>query len=95
MWPVPPSFRTVIEFAQWLRLSRNDLFEPAMDEAKVIGSVVKAVSSDPECLIARMSGSGATVFGIFNSHAAAERAAVRIHAAKPAWWVAVTQSGAS
>ena len=42
-----------------------------------------------------MSGSGATVFGIFNSHAAAERAAARIHAAKPAWWVAVTRTGGS
>jgi 4-diphosphocytidyl-2-C-methyl-D-erythritol kinase len=95
MWPVPPGFRTVIEFAQWLRLSRNDLFEPAKEEAKVVGTVVKAVSSDPECLFARMSGSGATVFGIFNTNAAAERAAARIHAAKPAWWVAVTRSGGS
>jgi 4-diphosphocytidyl-2-C-methyl-D-erythritol kinase len=95
MWPVPPGFRTLIEFVQWLRLSRNDLFEPAKEEAKVVGTVVKAVSSDPECLIARMSGSGATVFGIFNSHAAAERAAARIHAAKPGWWVAVTRTGGS
>jgi 4-diphosphocytidyl-2-C-methyl-D-erythritol kinase len=95
MWPVPPRFRSLIEFAQWLRLSRNDLFPAAQAEAKIVGTVVKAVSSDPECLIARMSGSGATVFGIFNSHAAAERAAARIHAAKPAWWVAVTRSGGS
>ena len=95
MWPVPPRFKSLIEFAQWLRLSRNDLFDPAKAQAAIVGTVVKAVSSDPECIIARMSGSGATVFGIFNSHAAAERAAARIHAAKPGWWVAVTRSGGS
>jgi 4-diphosphocytidyl-2-C-methyl-D-erythritol kinase len=95
MWPVPPRFNSLIEFAQWLRLSRNDLFDPAKAQAAIVGTVVKAVSSDPECLIARMSGSGATVFGIFNSHAAAARAAARIHAAKPGWWVAVTRSSGS
>jgi 4-diphosphocytidyl-2-C-methyl-D-erythritol kinase len=95
MWPVPDRFRSLIEFAQWLRMSRNDLFAPAQAEAKVVGTVVKAVASDPECIIARMSGSGATVFGIFNSHAAAERAAARLHAARPGWWVAVTRSAAS
>jgi 4-diphosphocytidyl-2-C-methyl-D-erythritol kinase len=92
---VPPRFKSLIEFAQWLLLSRNDLFEPAKAQAGIIGTVIDAVSSDPECLIARMSGSGATVFGIFNSHAAVERAAARIHAAKPSWWVAVTRSGGS
>ncbi len=93
MWPVPARFASLIEFAQWLRLTRNDLLEPAKAEAKVVGTVVKAVSSDPECLFANLSGSGASVFGIFNSRAAAERAAKRIHAVKPQWWVAVTQSG--
>lgn len=93
MWPLPARFASIIEFAQWLRLTRNDLLEPAKAEAKVVGSVVKAVSSDPECLFANLSGSGASVFGIFNSRAAAERAAKRIHAAKPQWWVAVTETG--
>lgn len=93
MWPIPARFASVIEFAQWLRLTRNDLCEPAIAEAKVIGTVVKAVSSDPDCLFANLSGSGASVFGIFNSRAAAERAAARIHDKKPGWWVAVTDSG--
>jgi 4-diphosphocytidyl-2-C-methyl-D-erythritol kinase len=95
MSPIPRRFKSLIEFVQWLKINRNDLFEPAAAEAKIVGTVVEVVSADPECLIARMSGSGATVFGIFNSHAAAERAAARIEAAKPAWWVAVTRSGGS
>ncbi|MBN8996672.1 MAG: 4-(cytidine 5'-diphospho)-2-C-methyl-D-erythritol kinase [Rhizobiales bacterium] len=93
MWPLPARFASRIEFAQWLRMTRNDLCEPAIAEARVVGAVVKAVSSDAECLFANLSGSGATVFGIFNSRAAAERAAARIHQKKPDWWVAVTQSG--
>ena len=95
MRPLPPRFKSLIEFAQWLRANRNDLSEPAEAEAKIVGTVVSAVASDPDCLIARMSGSGATVFGLFNSPAAAERAAARIQAAKPAWWVAATRSGGS
>jgi 4-diphosphocytidyl-2-C-methyl-D-erythritol kinase len=95
MWPLPRSFANLIEFAQWLRLTRNDLFEPAAAEARIVGTVTRAVAADPECLFARMSGSGATVFGIFNSTAAAERAAARLHAARPQWWVAVTRTGAS
>jgi 4-diphosphocytidyl-2-C-methyl-D-erythritol kinase len=93
MWPLPARFASTIEFAQWLRLTRNDLLQPAVAEAKVIGTVVKAVSSDQDCLFANLSGSGASVFGIFNSRAAAERAAARIHEKRPNWWVAVTQSG--
>lgn len=93
MWPLPARFANRIEFAQWLRMTRNDLCEPAIAEAKVVGTVVKAVAADAECLFANLSGSGATVFGIFNSRAAAERAAARIHEKRPGWWVAVTQSG--
>jgi len=93
MWPLPARFANRIEFAQWLRMTRNDLCEPATAEAKVVGTVVKAVAADAECLFANLSGSGATVFGIFNSRAAAERAATRIHEKRPGWWVAVTQSG--
>ena len=95
VWPLPGGFATVIEFVQWLRMSRNDLFEPAKAVAPVVARVVKAVAGDQECLFARMSGSGATVFGIFNTAAAAGRAAKRLGAAHPSWWVAVTTTGGS
>jgi 4-diphosphocytidyl-2-C-methyl-D-erythritol kinase len=95
MRPLPPRFTSLIEFADWLGVNRNDLSAPAEAEAGIVRTVVDAVASDPECLIARMSGSGATVFGIFNSHAAAERAAARLRAARQAWWVTATLSGGS
>jgi 4-diphosphocytidyl-2-C-methyl-D-erythritol kinase len=42
-----------------------------------------------------MSGSGAAAFGIFVSPAAAERAAERLKAAKPNWWVTAAMTGGS
>jgi 4-diphosphocytidyl-2-C-methyl-D-erythritol kinase len=95
MRTVPARFNSLVEFAQWLASNRNDLSEPAEAESRVVGTVVAALASDPDCLIARMSGSGATVFGIFGSPASAERAGARIRAAQPEWWVAVTRTGGS
>ena len=92
--PLPPP-GPLMEFIFWLRKTRNDLFQPAMAEAPLLEKVVRAIAADPDCVFARMSGSGATVFGIFMSFEAAERAATRLRAAKPHWWVAVTRTGGS
>jgi 4-diphosphocytidyl-2-C-methyl-D-erythritol kinase len=46
--------------------------------------VLDAITGQPDCLLARMSGSGATCFGLFPNAAAAERAADRI--AGEGWW---------
>lgn len=92
---VPSRFRSVLEFVLWLRKMRNDLTEPASALVPEIGRVLKALGSDPDCLLARMSGSGATVFGVFMSSEAANRGAERLHAAHPGWWLAVTTTGGS
>lgn len=88
--PMPEQFVSVMELVFWLRKTRNDLFEPACQVAPVIETMVRALASDPDCMFARMSGSGATVFGIFLSIEAASRAAERIQDARPDWWNAVT-----
>jgi 4-diphosphocytidyl-2-C-methyl-D-erythritol kinase len=88
--PLPERSVSVMELVFWLRNTRNDLFEPACQAAPVIETVVRLLASDPDCMFARMSGSGATVFGIFLSIEAANRAAMRIQDARPDWWVAVT-----
>ena len=74
----------------WLRGTRNDLFEPACAIAPEVLAAVRLVASDPDCLFARMSGSGATVFGLFPTIEAASAAAERVEKAQPAWWTAVT-----
>ena len=77
-------------FCTWLAMQRNDLQEPAMALAPVIRGVLDALS---DARLARMSGSGATCFGIYPDMGAARRAAARISARHGDWWVAPTMLG--
>jgi 4-diphosphocytidyl-2-C-methyl-D-erythritol kinase len=68
----------------------NDLERPAVALQPVIADVLAALADQHGCLLARMSGSGATCFGIFGSDAEAAGAARALASARPAWWVAAT-----
>jgi 4-diphosphocytidyl-2-C-methyl-D-erythritol kinase len=92
---LPRRFSSVISFVQWLRTTRNDLTDAARVETGLPEQATKALAKDEECLIARMSGSGATAFGIFANRHAAERAAERLRAKHPHWWVMPAMTGAS
>jgi 4-diphosphocytidyl-2-C-methyl-D-erythritol kinase len=72
---------------------RNDLTMPALILAPVIGKVLAALRARPGVRYARMSGSGATCFGIFASPDAAEAAAHQIRQAHRDWWVVPTIIG--
>ncbi len=87
---MPERAMSPMELVFWLRKTRNDLFAPACEAAPVIETAVRMLASDSDCMFARMSGSGATVFGIFLSIDAASRAAERLQEARPNWWTAVT-----
>jgi 4-diphosphocytidyl-2-C-methyl-D-erythritol kinase len=67
-----------------LRATRNDLEPPARILAPVIGDVLDTVASARDCLLTRMSGSGATCFGLFATPAQAQNAAVSL--TRPGWW---------
>lgn len=69
--------------------ARNDLEGPALTVAPVIGECLAALRGQNSRL-ARMSGSGATVFGLFENRQAAVFAAKRLRAAHPGWWIAPT-----
>ncbi|MCX5497493.1 4-(cytidine 5'-diphospho)-2-C-methyl-D-erythritol kinase [Kaistia dalseonensis] len=86
-----PGFADVDELAAWLATqTRNDLEMPAMEEAPIIRQALDAVSGTAQCRLARMSGSGATVFGIYPDSAAAAKAARELARAHPDWWVVAT-----
>jgi len=68
--------------------SRNDLEAPAIAIAPVIGEVLTSLRELPGLSIARMSGSGATCFGLFEDPVQACQAALHLEAAHPSWWVA-------
>lgn len=73
-----------------LREARNDLEAPALGLAPVIGDALATLRAVPGCRLARMSGSGATVFGLFDDCHLAARAARTIAAGQPGWWVRPT-----
>ena len=77
--------------AALLAARRNDLERPARAEAPEIGRVLARLAAAPGCLLARMSGSGATCFGLFDGETAAARAAGAIASDRPAWWVQPTR----
>lgn len=66
---------------------RNDLEPVAVRLQPVIGDVIALLASQGGCLLARMSGSGATCFGLFADAASAAAGAAAIRKANPDWWV--------
>jgi len=72
---------------------RNDLEPIAIAQAPVIGDVLRLLASQPGCQLARMSGSGATCFGLFESDRALRKAEVVIRAQAPDWWCEATLLG--
>lgn len=91
--PVPgipgAALRSAPAFCGWLaRETRNDLTAAAHKVAPVLPQVQAALAALPGCLLARMSGSGGTHFGLFATADSATAAARALSAAQPGWWVA-------
>ncbi|MEX5727865.1 4-diphosphocytidyl-2-C-methyl-D-erythritol kinase [Rhodovulum iodosum] len=85
--PTPPGWASAAVMAHWLGRQRNDLEPPALAQAPVIGAVLAALDDTPGCLLARMSGSGATCFGIYETNEDATAATDALRRARPDWWV--------
>ena len=79
----PEAWSDAAAMARDLAAWRNDLEAPAMALCPAIAEVRAAIATQRGCLLARMSGSGATCFGLFADAAAAERAAAALPGA---WW---------
>ena len=75
----------------WLGDQRNDLEPPAMVMVPEVATVVDAISAAPQCQVARMSGSGATCFGLFTDIKHADEATSYLQKAHPNWWVVATK----
>lgn len=78
----------------WLEITRNDL-EPAARAIEPAVGAAKRALDKAGAGFARMSGSGATCFGLFETGNVAKRAAAAIRARHPGWFVAATRSIAS
>lgn len=90
--PAPDSrfegLSTAAALAGALAASGNDLAAPAIALMPEIADILRALEAAPECLAARMSGSGPTCFGLFADGARAGAAAEALRGAHRAWWVA-------
>ncbi len=86
MEPLPPVLAAAQTLAVWLSRQRNDLEAPAILTAPVVAEVLAAIAATSP-LLTRMSGSGATCFGLFATSDAAGAAAAAVTARHPGWWV--------
>ncbi|TDH64602.1 4-(cytidine 5'-diphospho)-2-C-methyl-D-erythritol kinase [Dankookia rubra] len=80
---LPAAWPDAAAMAACLASLRNDLEAPAIALCPMVAEVLAALRALPGCLLARMSGSGATCFGLFADAAAARAAAMRLPGE---WW---------
>lgn len=84
---MPERFTDLRSLTAFLAETRNDLEAPAKALAPEISSCLDSLQGTDGVLLARMSGSGATCFGVYPEAETAERAAAALIAAHPDWWV--------
>ncbi|WP_119166860.1 4-(cytidine 5'-diphospho)-2-C-methyl-D-erythritol kinase [Algihabitans albus] len=84
-WDRPPA--DAVALATWLAEGRNDLQAAACALEPGIPAVLDALTATPACLLARMSGSGATCFGLYAVESEARQAAALLGEARPDWWI--------
>ena len=83
----PDEKASLEDWVEALAASSNDLEAPAMRVQPVIGEVIAALNATNGAWLARMSGSGATCFAIYENTAEAGRAAEKLRRDHPGWWV--------
>jgi len=87
MRPPRTPIRSIWDLVAYLKNAENDLEAPACRLRPVIDDVLEALNHEPGCVLAQMSGSGATCFALFDGHQFALGAAERIAEENPTWWV--------
>ena len=89
-----PDFKNLTQggLIKMLKTQRNDLTAAAQAQCPDIGDALTTLAAQPGCLLSRMSGSGATCFGIFKTAEEAQQATTEIAAWQPGWWLCLTQT---
>jgi 4-diphosphocytidyl-2-C-methyl-D-erythritol kinase len=82
---LPAAWPDADSIAAHLQALANDLEPPAIALAPPIAGVLSALQTTESCLLARMSGSGATCFALYPTPEAATAAAARL--TRPDWWI--------
>lgn len=82
--PILPPSQVTFDFVAGYR---NDLTTPASQVCPTINLVLAALRSTPGCILTRLSGSGATCFGLLKTQESAEQVASHLRQKYPSWWV--------
>jgi 4-diphosphocytidyl-2-C-methyl-D-erythritol kinase len=89
----PPALASVWDLVAYLA-DAGMIWKAGGRFAPVIEDVLSALGHEPACVLAQMSGSGATCFGLFDGPVYAAGAAERIAQEHPHWWVKSTRIAA-
>lgn len=84
---IPERFGDIRNIIKFLKQQSNDLTNAAIMHAPSIKETLETIKKQPDCLLSRMSGSGATCFGLFDNMDNAILAANTIKSLNPTWWV--------
>lgn len=83
----PPSFDDAQALIAFLKMCDNDLYGATIDVVPPVRNVINALESEDHVLMARMSGSGATCFALFDNITHCRTAEKNLKNANPDWWV--------
>lgn len=81
------------DFYAFLQSRENDLERAAIELTPIIAVVLSELRALSNCRLARMSGSGATCFALFDSEQSAHAGAIELQRSHPNWWIALTTIG--
>ena len=84
---MPEGFDDIYQLCEFLKLADNHLYDAALQQLPILSDVIRSLNKTDNVLISRMSGSGATCFGLYEREEQAQAAAERIAIEHPGWWV--------
>ena len=87
-----PGLNNIESVVDLLAPLRNDLEAPAIAVNPQIATVLHEIGAQPGCELSRMSGSGATCFGLFEHSASAKHAQAKLKKKYPNWWCVWTNT---
>lgn len=85
--PMPKDMSNISEFIGWLNNTRNDLEQTACKLVPEIEQVLEGFNQDKHCIFTRMSGSGASVVGLYQCETDAKNAMHVLRDKWPHFWV--------
>jgi 4-diphosphocytidyl-2-C-methyl-D-erythritol kinase len=79
-------------FLRHIMEEKNDLQDIVIKKFPILKRIVKVLADQKKCKLSRMTGSGSTCFGLFNSHKSAKLALIKIKRKYPRFCCVMTKT---